>query len=67
MEEEDGDAFTVRAKFEMIEYRRDSRRIFAGTTWHRLLREGKDGFRIGWKRVDLVDCDAVHDGISVPF
>jgi len=67
VEEEDGDAFTVRAKFEMIEYRRDSRRIFAGTTWHRLLREGKDGFRIGWKRVDLVDCDAVHDGISVPF
>ena len=67
VEEEDGSGFTIRAKFEMVEYRRDSRRIFAGTTWHRLARDGEGGFRIEWKRVDLVDCDAVHDGISVPF
>lgn len=66
VEAEDGDEVTVRAKFEMIEARRDVRRVFAGTTWHRLLRAG-DGLRIRWKRVDLVDCDAVHDGISVPF
>ena len=66
IEAEDGDEVTIRAKFEMIEYRRDARRVFAGTTWHLLRREGS-GFRILWKRVDLVDCDAVHDGISVPF
>ena len=66
VEAEDGDEVTVRAKFEMVESRRDVRRVFAGTTWHRLLRAGDD-FRIRWKRVDLVDCDAVHDGISVPF
>ena len=66
VEAEDGDDVTVRAKFEMVESRRDVRRVFAGTTWHRLLRAGDD-FRIRWKRVDLVDCDAVHDGISVPF
>ena len=66
VEAEDGDEITVRAKFGMVESRRDVRRVFAGTTWHRLLRAG-DGFRIRWKRVDLVDCDAVHDGISVPF
>ena len=66
VEAEDGDECTVRAKFEMVESRRDVRRVFAGTVWHRLLRAG-DGFRIRWKRVDLVDCDAVHDGISVPF
>ena len=66
VEAEDGNEVTIRAKFEMIEYRRDARRVFAGTTWHRLLRQG-GGFRILWKRVDLVDCDAVHDGISVPF
>ncbi len=66
VEAEGGDEITVRAKFEMVESRRDVRRVFAGTTWHRLLRAG-DGFRIRWKRVDLVDCDAVHDGISVPF
>ena len=50
----------------MVEARRDARRVFAGTTWHRLKSEG-GGFRIRWKRVDLVDCDAVHEGISVPF
>ena len=66
VEAEDGDEYTVRAKFGMVESRRDVRRVFAGTTWHRLLR-ASDGFRIRWKRVDLVDCDAVHDGISVPF
>lgn len=66
VEAEDGDEITVRAKFGMVESRRDVRRVFAGTAWHRLLRAG-DGFRIRWKRVDLVDCDAVHDGISVPF
>ena len=66
VEDEEGDEVTVRSKFEMIEYRRDNRRGFAGTIWHRLAREG-GGFRIRWKRVDLVDCDSVHDGISVPF
>ena len=66
VEAEDGNEVTVRAKFEMVESRRDVRRVFAGTTWHRLLRAGDD-LRIRWKRVDLVDCDAVHDGISVPF
>ncbi len=66
IEAEDGGEVTIRAKFEMIEYRRDNRRVFAGTIWHRLLRQGSS-FRILWKRVDLVDCDAVHDGISVPF
>ena len=66
VEEEEGGEVTVRAKFQMVESRNDDRRVFAGTTWHRLRRDG-EGFRIRWKRVDLVDCDAVHDGISVPF
>ncbi len=66
VEEEEGGEVTVRAKFQMVESRNDARRVFAGTTWHRLRRDGA-GFRIRWKRVDLVDCDAVHDGISVPF
>lgn len=66
VEAEDGDEVTIRAKFAMVEARRDARRVFAGTSWHRLRRAG-EGFRICWKRVDLVDCDAVHDGISVPF
>ena len=66
VEGENAGDVTVRAKFQMVESRQDRRRVFAGTTWHRLRRDG-EGLRIRWKRVDLVDCDSVHDGISVPF
>ncbi len=62
----DGADFVVRSKFQMIEYRRDTQRLFAGTCRHGLV-EADGGFRIRWKRVDLVNCDSMHDGISVPF
>lgn len=58
--------YTVRSKFQMVEYRRDKQRLFAGTNTHRL-RRGGDGLKICWKRVDLVNCDSVMDGLSVPF
>ena len=64
--EPDEDGIVVRSKFQMIEYRRDKQRLFGGTARHRLVEHG-DGFRIGWKRVDLVNCDSVMDGLSVPF
>jgi 3-phenylpropionate/cinnamic acid dioxygenase small subunit len=57
---------TVRAKFMMIEYRREQQRIFGGTMLHRLvLASGR--ILIAWKRVNLVNCDAPLDGITVPF
>jgi 3-phenylpropionate/cinnamic acid dioxygenase small subunit len=57
---------TVRSKFMMIEYRREQQRIFGGTSLHRLVRA--DGrVLIAWKRVNLVNCDAPLDGITVPF
>jgi 3-phenylpropionate/cinnamic acid dioxygenase small subunit len=59
-------ASTVRSKFIMIEFRRDNQRLFGGTALHRLVRAGGD-IRIAWKRVDLVNCDAPMDGITVPF
>jgi len=31
-----------------------------------LVRDG-EGFKIAWKRVDLVNCDAMMEGITVPF
>jgi ethylbenzene dioxygenase subunit beta len=65
--EEKGDTgCTVRSKFLIVEYRRESQRIFAGTAFHRLV-QADGGVRIAWKRVDLVDCDAPHDGLVVPF
>jgi len=59
-------AATVRSKFTMIEFRRDTQRLFGGTAFHRLVHAG-GGIRIAWKRVDLVNCDAPLDGITVPF
>ena len=59
-------ACTVRSKFMMIEFRRDSQRIFGGTAFHRLV-QSEDRVRIAWKRVNLVNCDAPMDGITIPF
>ena len=66
IEDSDASGATVRSKFLMIEYRRESQRLFAGTAFHRLVTI--DGaIRIAWKRVDLVNCDAPMDGITQPF
>ena len=59
-------ACTIRSKFMMIEYRREQQRLFGGTALHRLVQT--DGrIMIAWKRVDLVNCDAPMDGITIPF
>src|SRR5499426_4722807 len=59
-------ACTVRSKSQIVEFRRDSQRIFAGTCFHRL-RRGETGIQIAWKRVDLVNCAGAHEGLVVPF
>ena len=66
IEQPEGAAAMVRSKFLMIEYRRDSQRLFAGTAFHRLVQVGGT-IRIAWKRVDLINCDAPLDGITQPF
>jgi benzoate/toluate 1,2-dioxygenase beta subunit len=62
----DGTACTVHSKFQVVEYRRETQRLFAGTCLHRLI-EGENGIQIAWKRVDLVNCEAPHEGLVVPF
>ncbi len=62
----DGCAATVRSKFQLLEYRRESQRTFGGTCFHRLVQAGL-ATQIAWKRVDLVNCDASHEGLVVPF
>lgn len=66
IEDADRDACTVRSKFMMIEYRREQQRLFGGTMLHRLVQSGGH-ILIAWKRVNLVNCDAPLDGITVPF
>jgi 3-phenylpropionate/cinnamic acid dioxygenase small subunit len=56
----------VRAKFVLIEFRRNEQRLFGGTSFHRLIAIDGD-IKIAWKRVDLVNCDGPMDGIVVPF
>jgi 3-phenylpropionate/cinnamic acid dioxygenase small subunit len=63
---QDGKAVTVRSKFQLLEYRRESQRIFGGTFLHQLI-EGNKGTQIAWKRVDLLNSDAPHEGLVVPF
>src|ERR1700728_930256 len=66
IDENDGNSCTVRSKFMMIEYRREQQRLFGGTARHRLVQvDGR--IMIAWKRVDLVNCDAPLDGITIPF
>lgn len=56
----------ARSNLVMFEYRQDTQRVFGAEVQHHLRRAG-DGFRIVLKRVDLVNCDAVHGHMSVPF
>lgn len=62
----DGADVAVSSRFQMTEFRRDHQRQFAGALSHGLVTiEG--GFMIAWKRVDLVNCDGMMEGITVPF
>jgi 3-phenylpropionate/cinnamic acid dioxygenase small subunit len=66
IEESGKGACTVRSKFMMIEYRREQQRLFGGTALHHLVQiDGR--IMIAWKRVNLVNCDAPLDGITIPF
>ena len=66
LEDDADNVLTVRSKFEMVEYRRNKQRLFAGTQWHGIERTA-DTFRIHWKKVELVNCDSMMDGLTVPF
>ncbi|HEX4410303.1 MAG TPA: aromatic-ring-hydroxylating dioxygenase subunit beta [Xanthobacteraceae bacterium] len=66
LEESSAQSCTLRSKFLMIEYRREQQRLFGGTALHGLVQQ--DGrIMIAWKRIDLVNCDAPLDGITIPF
>jgi benzoate/toluate 1,2-dioxygenase beta subunit len=59
-------AFLVRSTLLMAEYRGGTRRNFAAIVNHRLIRE-HDVLRIALKRVDLIDCDGIHEFMTVAF
>ncbi|HYM30514.1 MAG TPA: aromatic-ring-hydroxylating dioxygenase subunit beta [Candidatus Cybelea sp.] len=59
----EGGEIIVRSTFHMMESRRDEQRMFGGTYTHRLVAAG-GGLRIKLKRVDLINCDAVHEALQ---
>ncbi len=54
----------VHSVFQLTEWRQDTARQLAGRLTHKLAADG-DGWKIHMKRVDLVNCDAVHDSLQV--
>jgi 3-phenylpropionate/cinnamic acid dioxygenase small subunit len=64
LEGEKGGVQRVRSKLQLVEFRRDRQRLFAATCWHGLVPDGA-GWRIAWKRVDLVNCDGELDGLVI--
>ena len=62
---EDADLL-VASTFQMLEYRRDRQNVFGGAYRHALIRSD-GGFKIQWKRVNLVNSDGMLEGISVVF
>lgn len=69
---ESGGDVLATANFHMAEHRvnrfaaEDDRRLYSGKATYRLRPEG-EGFRIRWKRVDLVDASASLRAISFPL
>lgn len=59
-------ACLVRSKLLVVESRRDEQRLFGATCHHRL-RCDSTGFRIAWKKVELANCEAHLDALTVPF
>jgi len=56
----------VRSALIVAEWRAGETRWFAGRVLHRLRREAQ-GLRIVLKRVDLIDSEAPHRALALPF
>lgn len=52
----------VRSRFHATQFRRDTLKFYAGAYTHHLV-ETSEGIKIRRQRVDLIDCDGIHEGI----
>lgn len=71
IEGEHGGGPVARVKFQLVEARttheaQNDVRVFAGTSRYALIPNGA-GYKIAWKRIDLVDSEAGVRGISIVF
>jgi 3-phenylpropionate/cinnamic acid dioxygenase small subunit len=56
----------VTSRFLMLYYRLDKQTLFGGSVTHDLHWDGA-GFRIAQKRVDLLNCDSMHESVQLYF
>jgi len=56
----------VVSKLILVDYRQGEQRLFAARVRHKLRRAGT-GFRIAWKKVELINCDDVFGVVAIPF
>ena len=54
----------ITTRFQMVEYQRGEQRLFAGVYRYHLHRVS-EGFKISFKRVDLINCDAYFEPLQV--
>jgi 3-phenylpropionate/cinnamic acid dioxygenase small subunit len=57
----------VRSSQHTLEARGNKLRMFGGEVLHQLMPAHAGSFKILWKRVNLVNCSAAHDGFNVPI
>jgi len=57
----------VRSVLLMTEFRAGAETVYHGRVFWRLLPAAESGFRIKLKRVDLVNAEGMHQGMTVPF
>ena len=61
----DADAL-ISSKVLVVTYRQDQQDVYAGDCLHALRRED-EGWRIAWKKVVLINCDALMKSLFIPF
>tara|TARA_A100001037_G_C15059447_1_gene594033 strand:+ start:270 stop:761 length:492 start_codon:yes stop_codon:yes gene_type:complete len=59
-------SYEISSRFQLVEYRGDRQRIFAGTLLHNLILDNT-GVRIQGKRVNLVNAQSMFEGINILF
>lgn len=59
-------SYLLRSMLMMVEWRNGEQRLFSAACEHRL-RRTPVGLRIVLKRVELLDCDAPHRALAIPF
>lgn len=61
---EDSGEVVVQSSFHMLQFHKDRQSLFGGRYTHTLLRQDAN-WKIRLKRVDLINCDGVHEALQV--